>query len=78
MNKIENEQLIKNIMLQVCDALSENGYNPIIQITRYILSDDPTYITSKNNARNLICKIDRDQILRILVKEYLMDENECR
>ena len=60
MNKITDEQAIKRIMTQVYDALKENGYNPINQLVGYIMSEDPTYITNKENARSLICKIDRD------------------
>ena len=56
---------------QVYDALKEKGYNPINQIVGYILSEDPTYITTHNNARNLIRKIDRDTLLQSLVKYYL-------
>mgnify|MGYP004674098379 FL=1 len=53
------------------DALKEKGYNPINQIVGYILSEDPTYITTHNNARNLIRRIDRDTLLQSLVKYYL-------
>ena len=60
------------IFLQaVYDALSEKGYNPINQIVGYILSEDPTYITNYKNARSLICKIDRDELLNSMVKQYL-------
>lgn len=52
-------------------ALKEKGYNPINQLVGYILSEDPTYITAHNNARSLICKIDRDDLLKALVKSYL-------
>ena len=59
-------------MLQaVYSALSEKGYNPINQIVGYILSEDPTYITNYRNARSLICKVDRDDILNALVRRYL-------
>ena len=58
-------------MTLVYDALKEKGYNPINQIVGYILSEDPTYITTHNNARNLIRKIDRDTLLQSLVKYYL-------
>lgn len=57
----------------VYDALREKGYNPINQIVGYILSEDPTYITTHNNARNIISKIDRDELLQALVKSYLAD-----
>lgn len=65
----ENE--MKKTLVQVYDALQEKGYNPINQIVGYILSEDPTYITTHNNARSLIRKIDRDELLQSLVKSYL-------
>ena len=55
----------------IYDALREKGYNPINQIVGYILSEDPTYITTYNNARSLIRHIDRDELLQVLVKSYL-------
>ena len=55
----------------VYDALKQKGYNPISQIVGYILSEDPTYITTHNNARSLIRKIDRDELLQAMVKSYL-------
>ena len=55
----------------IYDALKEKGYNPINQIVGYILSEDPTYITTYNNARSLIRHIDRDELLQALVKSYL-------
>ena len=55
----------------IYDALRQKGYNPINQIVGYILSEDPTYITTYNNARSLIRRIDRDELLQILVKSYL-------
>ena len=67
----EKDQEIKQILKEVYDALKEKGYNPINQIVGYILSEDPTYITTHNNARNLIRKIDRDTLLQSLVKYYL-------
>ena len=67
----EVEQEIRNTLIAVYDALKEKGYNPINQIVGYILSEDPTYITTHNNARNLIRKIDRDILLQSLVKYYL-------
>ena len=67
----QTEQEIRNILLNVYEALSEKGYNPINQIVGYILSEDPTYITTHNNARNLIRRIDRDTLLQSLVKYYL-------
>ena len=67
----QTEQEIRNILTLVYDAPKEKGYNPINQIVGYILSEDPTYITTHNNARNLIRKIDRDTLLQSLVKYYL-------
>lgn len=64
---------MKNILTTVYDALKEKGYNPINQIVGYILSEDPTYITTHNNARSLIRRIDRDELLRAMVKAYLND-----
>ncbi len=68
----KDEQLeMKKILTSVYDALKEKGYNPLNQIVGYILSEDPTYITNHNNARALIRKIDRDELLGELVKFYL-------
>ncbi len=67
----QTEQEIRKILVTVYDALKEKGYNPINQIVGYILSEDPTYITTHNNARNLIRRIDRDTLLQSLVKYYL-------
>ena len=64
---------MKRILTTVYDALREKGYNPINQIVGYILSEDPTYITNHNNARSLIRKIDRDELLQELVRRYLAD-----
>lgn len=65
------ENNVKTVLTLVYDALLENGYDPINQIAGYILSDDPTYITTHNNARNLIQKIDRYELLKILIKYYI-------
>ncbi len=67
----DKEQEMKAILTTVYDALREKGYNPINQMVGYILSEDPTYITTYNNARSLIRKIDRDDLLRALVRSYL-------
>ena len=67
----EKEIEMKNKLLLVYDALTIKGYNPLIQIVGYILSEDPTYITTYNNARSLIRHIDRDELLQALVKSYL-------
>ena len=65
------DDLIKTTLTTVYKALEQKGYNPINQIVGYILSEDPTYITTFNNARNLINRIDRDDLLEALVKSYL-------
>ena len=67
----EAETDSKEILRAVYDALSKKGYNPIGQIVGYLLSEDPTYITNCNNARALIRKIDRDELMVELVKNYL-------
>ena len=64
---------IYNILTTVYQALEEKGYNPINQIVGYLLSEDPTYITTYNNARSLIRRIDRDELLQALVKSYLTE-----
>ncbi len=69
----DKERQIKAIMTAVYDSLKEKGYNPINQIVGYILSEDPTYITNYNNARSLIRRIDRDELLKELVINYLAD-----
>ena len=61
----------EDVMKEVFDALREKGYNPINQIVGYLLSEDPTYITTHNNARSLIRRIDRDELLAAMVKSYL-------
>ena len=81
MNKKQQTQIFKKVdieddgmqatLTEVYNALSEKGYDPINQIVGYILSEDPTYITNHNSARTLICKIDRDELLQVLVKSYL-------
>ena len=70
-NQPANELSTKEILRQVYDALREKGYNPIGQIVGYLLSEDPAYITNCNNARALICHIDRDELMIELVKNYL-------
>ena len=67
----EKDPEIKEILSSVYRSLQEKGYNPINQIVGYILSEDPTYITNYNNARTLIRKIDRDELLQELVRQYL-------
>ncbi len=70
----EKEQKARNIILNVYKALQEKGYNPTNQFIGYILSGDPTYITSHNNARTLIRQIERDELLEELLKTYLNKE----
>ncbi len=67
----DKESEVRSILTGVYDALKQKGYNPINQIVGYILSEDPTYITTYNNARSLIRRIDRDELLQILVRSYL-------
>ncbi|MBQ2061626.1 MAG: IreB family regulatory phosphoprotein [Oscillospiraceae bacterium] len=67
----EKDEQIRHVMNSVYKALQEKGYNPVNQIVGYILSEDPTYITNHNSARSLICKIDRDELLQVLVRTYL-------
>ena len=67
----DKDEQIHHILLSVYEALKEKGYDPINQIVGYILSEDPTYITNYKSARTLICKIDRDELLQVLVKSYL-------
>ncbi|MCC8123055.1 MAG: IreB family regulatory phosphoprotein [Oscillospiraceae bacterium] len=67
----EQESEIKEILTSVFHSLQEKGYNPINQIVGYILSEDPTYITNYNDARSLIRRLDRDELLQELVKFYL-------
>jgi uncharacterized protein (UPF0297 family) len=67
----ERAKEIRPILQEVYSALLEKGYNPINQIVGYILSEDPTYITNHRNARGLIRKIDRDELLGSMLREYL-------
>ena len=71
--KVQKDQdfEVKDVIAQVYEALTEKGYNPVNQIVGYILSEDPTYITNHHQARTLIRKVDRDELLQILVRNYL-------
>ena len=69
--KEESNKEMKRVLQTVYDALKENGYNPINQTVGYLLSEDPTYITNYNNARSLIRKIDRDELMQELISNYL-------
>ena len=75
--KVEKDSSLetREVMKKVYEALVEKGYNPINQIVGYILSGDPTYITSHNDARNLIRKVERDELLEKMVKNYIGLEN---
>ena len=64
----------EQVLSEIYDALKEKGYNPVMQIVGYLLTEDPTYITNYNNARSMICKIDRDELLQVLVRCYLFDK----
>ena len=68
---LDSKAEMKEILSSVYNSLMVKGYNPINQIVGYILSEDPTYITNYNNARSLICRIDRDELLKELLKTYL-------
>ncbi len=68
---LDHSSEIREILSSVYNSLIEKGYNPINQIVGYILSEDPTYITNYNNARALICRIDRDDLLSELLTTYL-------
>lgn len=70
----DDRKNMHRILRSVFDALSEKGYNPINQIVGYLLTEDPTYITNYNNARAMICKLDRDELLQELVQCYLFDK----
>ena len=72
----EPENEARRILLTVSAALKEKGYQPVNQIVGYILSGDPTYITSHNNARAMIRKLERDELLEELVKDYLSRNND--
>ncbi|MBQ7833254.1 MAG: IreB family regulatory phosphoprotein [Lachnospiraceae bacterium] len=67
----ESEDRVKMVLAQVYDALREKGYNPANQIVGYIMSGDPTYITSHNGARSLIMKIERDELVEEMFNEYI-------
>lgn len=76
MFKVEKEKVneAQEVLVSVFHALKEKGYNPINQIVGYILSGDPTYITNHQNARSIIRKLERDELLEELVRAYLQDK----
>lgn len=68
---LDSKTEMREILSSVYNSLMVKGYNPINQIVGYILSEDPTYITNYNNARTLICRIDRDELMQEMVRNYL-------
>ena len=70
----DDKENMLRILRNVYEALTEKGYNPVNQIVGYLLTEDPTYITNYNNARSMICKIDRDELMQVLVREYLFEK----
>ena len=70
----DDKENMRRILRNVYEALTEKGYNPVNQIVGYLLTEDPTYITNYNNARSMICKIDRDELMQVLVREYLFEQ----
>ena len=71
----EPELQVKDVLKVVFAAMKEKGYNPVSQIVGYIMSGDPTYITSHNNARSLIMKVERDELVEELFKEYIKNNH---
>ena len=71
----DDRESMRRILRDVYEALTEKGYNPVNQIVGYLLTEDPTYITNYNNARSMICTIDRDELMQVLVREYLFERN---
>lgn len=69
--KTEQEIQVKDILRVVYEALTEKGYDPVNQIVGYIMSGDPTYITSHKNARSLVMKVERDELLEEVLAEYI-------
>ncbi len=67
----DGQETVRSILESVCAALKEKGYNPINQLVGYMISGDPAYITSYKDARSLICKVERDEILEVLLSDYL-------
>lgn len=72
---LDNEVSVKDILDAVYDAMEEKGYNPVNQIVGYIMSGDPTYITSHKNARSMIMKVERDELVEELLKEYIKNRS---
>ncbi len=72
---LNNVNEVKEVIRSVLNALNEKGYNPVSQLIGYILSGDPTYITSHNNARSIIMQVERDELLEEILNDYLKDLN---
>ncbi len=70
----DDKENMRRILRSVYEALNGKGYNPINQIVGYLLTEDPTYITNHKGARSMICKIDRDELMQVLVREYLFEQ----
>ena len=73
--KTEPEVQVKEVLNVVYNAMAEKGYNPVNQIVGYIMSGDPTYITSNKGARSMIMKVERDELVEELLKEYIKNES---
>ncbi|MBN2285446.1 MAG: IreB family regulatory phosphoprotein [Tissierellales bacterium] len=73
---LDNVNEVKEIIRSVMSALNEKGYNPVSQLIGYILSGDPTYITSHNNARSIIMQVERDELLEEILKDYISELNQ--
>ena len=73
----EAELDVKKVLEQVYSALTEKGYNPVNQIVGHIMSGDPTYITSYQNARSTIMKVERDELVEEMLKEYIKTKEWC-
>lgn len=71
----DDTETMRRILRNVYEALTEKGYNPVNQIVGYLLTEDPTYITNYNGARSMVCKIDRDELMQVLVREYLFAQD---
>ncbi len=77
LRQVEMDETAREAIVTVHNALLEKGYNPVNQIVGYILSGDPTYITGHRNARNIIAKLDRDELLEEIVRYYLEAAQKC-
>lgn len=72
----DQEYQVTDVIASVYEALMEKGYNPVSQIVGYVMSGDPTYITSHNGARSLIMRVERDEIIEVLLEEYIKNTLE--